>query len=276
MTRLLGYFSNQADRFPCALVAEEDVLAPTAPLGAEAWGVGSFQAGEVLLRKKPTDVRADVTLLDLTRDLRTSCAVVHLRDGAVGARTLENTPPFRYRQWLFAHHGNLPDFSSHRRDFVDALPDFLQRAMRGDTDGEVLFYSFLSEVFATGRLDDPEFDRAAIIAALDRTVASVDGRFGVGGGFNLVATNGFAMVALRRGPPMAWVRRQGIRACKRCERPGEYASRPARVAVHDALKYVIVASQAEASGKGWQHLPESPRGTVVAIDRQLDVQTAAL
>ncbi len=277
MTRLLGYFANQADRLPCALEAESAALSLDRPMRCDGWGVGTYQGGEPLLRRKPSDPREEIHLLDLVRGLRTSCAVVHVRSATVGPRSIDNTHPFRHRQWLFAHHGTLPDFATRRQDLLAGIPDFLIRSIRGDTDSEVLFYRFLAAVHETGRLDDPEFDRSAILTALRETVVGLDQTLGVASAtLNLVVTNSHSMVALRRGAPMAWVRRHGLRDCPVCRRPSDTPGRPPRALHHDALRYVLVASPDAPSTPGWESVAEGPLGACVAIDRQLNVQTVSL
>ena len=137
MTRLLGYLANQSDRIRCALTLEEATLHFGAAR-ADGWGVGSYQGSDVLLRRKPTEARDTVKLLDLVRDLRTTCAIAHVRTATVGARSLDNTHPFRYRHWLWAHNGTLPNFADARRKLTEEVPEHIARNVRGDTDSELV------------------------------------------------------------------------------------------------------------------------------------------
>ncbi len=268
MTRMIGYFANQTDRIRCALTVEE----PALHFGAErvdGWGVGSYQFGEVLLRKRPTDPREAVRLLDVVRDLRTGCTIAHVRTATVGPRSLDNTHPFRHRQWLFAHVGTLPGFAEQRRALVAEVPEHLARSLRGDTDSEVIFFLFLSALHRMGQIDDPEIDAAAITAALGEAVDAVD-RVCQGATINLMVTQGRAMVALRRGAPMSYVRRHGVRDCAVCRKAPEIAGREPRRVDHESLRYVVIAGDAAVSSAGWHEVPESPRGTFLAVDRHLD------
>lgn len=274
MTRMIGYFANQTDRTRCALTVEDPSLA----FGAErvdGWGVGSYQFGEVLLRKRPTDPREAVRLLDVIRDLRTGCLVAHVRTATVGARSLDNTHPFRHHQWLFAHTGTLPRFAELRRALLDEIPEHITRTLRGDTDSEVLFSLFLSSVYRTGLLDDPDLDRRVIMDSLSDAADVIDRVCGPEAGLNLVVTHGRAMVALRRGGPMSYVRRHGIRDCAVCRKAPEITGREPRRVDHETLRYVVIAGDAEVSAPGWHAVPESPRGTFLAVDRALDVQVTA-
>jgi glutamine amidotransferase len=274
MTRMIGYFANQTDRIQCALTNESDAI----NFGAErvdGWGVGSYQFGEVLMRKRPTDPREAVKLLDVVRDLRTGCMLAHVRTATVGARSLDNTHPFRHHQWLFAHAGTLPRFSEVRRALLDEIPEHLARSVRGDTDSEVLFYLFLSAVNRTGHLDDPDLDRAGVMAALGEAADVVDRVCGPDGGLNLLVTNGRTLVALRRGAPMSWARRNGLRDCPVCRKAPEITGREPRRVDHESLRYVVIAGDSAATASGWHEVPASPRGTFLAVDRALEAQVTA-
>jgi glutamine amidotransferase len=276
MARLIGYFANQSDRIRCAIAAEAGALNLGNDVPIDGWGVGSYQSGEVLLRRRPSELRDGVDFADLVHDLRTDCAVVHVRSATVGNRSLENTHPFRVRQWIFAHTGSIPGFEAVRPAIVAQLPDFLLRNVRGETDSEVLFSLFLSFIHETGRLDDPELDRRTLATALEQTVRFVDDASTKAqkplATLNCVVTNHHAMVALRRGLPMNWVKRQGIRDCAVCRKQPEITGREPKRVDHDAFKYVVVASLPTATPAGWTAMPEAARGSILAIDRALDAQ----
>ena len=271
MTRLLGYLANQSDRIRCALTLEEATLHFGAAR-ADGWGVGSYQGSDVLLRRKPTEARDTVKLLDLVRDLRTTCAIAHVRTATVGARSLDNTHPFRYRHWLWAHNGTLPNFADARRKLTEEVPEHIARNVRGDTDSELAFHVFLAHVYRTGRLEDPDFDRASIAAALHETVQTIDRVCGPGAVLNVIVTNGQSMVALRRGSPMSWFKRQGVRDCAVCRKAPELTGREPRRVDHETFRYVLLASDEVIEAPGWRALPDSAHGACAAVDRNLDVQ----
>lgn len=276
MTRMFGYFANQTDRLRCALALDGPALAFGPGGRIDGWGLGSYQGSELLLRKRPSEQREAVQLADLVRELRTSCVVAHARIATVGPRTLDNTHPFRHRAWLFAHTGTLPRFAEMRAALRAQVPEHLARGIRGDTDSEVLFHLFLGAVYRLGRLDDPDFDRAGITDALLEAVGMVDATCGPGATLNLVVTNGHAMVALQRGAPMSWMLRRGIRDCPVCRKAPETPGREARRVDHESLRYVMLAGDRAVEASGWQPVPDAPRGSVVAIDKHLDVRVTAL
>jgi predicted glutamine amidotransferase len=280
MARLFGFLANQTDRIRCALTREAAGVALPSDARVDGWGVGSYQGGEVLLRKRPGEQQEPVDFLDLVRDLRTDAAIIHVRAASVGQRTLDNTHPFRFRQWLFAHNGKIDRFDEARDALLERLPDFLARNIRGETDSEVIFATFLSFVWETGRLDDPEVDRKLIAQALAQTVTAIDAitdaRSLPRATLNCIVTNRFAMVALRRGLPMSWLKRTGIRDCAVCRKQPETTGREPKRMDHDALRYVMVASDHANVPSDWFEVPANPRGALLAIDRGLDVQVVEL
>jgi hypothetical protein len=80
------------------------------------------------------------------------------------------------------------------------------------------------------------------------------------------------MVALRRGNPMSWFKRQGVRDCAVCRKAPELTGREPRRVDHETVRDVLLASDDAIEAPGWRALPESPNGACAAVDRNLDVQ----
>lgn len=175
MSRLVGFIGNRPDLGPRALSAERLVARLPGPdSGGTSWGLGFYQGGEILLKRRPIDDRRELPLGDLVKDLRADVLVAHVRAPTVGTLRTENTHPFRYRQWLFAHTGTIPGFQKLGSRLRDSLPQFLERDIRGDTDSEVLFYLFLSFLHDAGTLDRSQTDVAGVHAALRSTFSVVE------------------------------------------------------------------------------------------------------
>ncbi len=175
MSRLVGFIGNRPDLGPRALAAERLVARLPGPdSGGTSWGLGFYQGGEILLKRRPIDDRRELPLGDLMTDLRADVLVAHVRAPTVGTLRTENTHPFRYRQWLFGHTGTIPGFQNLGRRLRDSLPQFLERDIRGDTDSEVLFHLFLSFLHDAGTLDRPVVDPAGARAALRSTFSVVE------------------------------------------------------------------------------------------------------
>src|SRR5262245_31819447 len=145
MARLVGFIGNRPDLGARAIELEGRSLNVRRKQGVTpGWGVGFYQGGEILLKRRPIDDRPELSIVDLTKDVRGDILIAHVRSATVGTLRTENTHPFRYRQWLFAQTGTIEAFSRIRGRLSDSLPQFLLRDVRGETDSELLFHLFLS------------------------------------------------------------------------------------------------------------------------------------
>jgi predicted glutamine amidotransferase len=210
MARLFGIIGNRPDLAARVLTFETDALrarSKGAPLG---WGLGFYQGGEVLMRRRPIDERREINVAKLAADVRADLVLGHVRHATVGALRTENTHPFRYRQWLFAQTGTVSDFEQVRERLVASVPDFLRSGIRGDTDAEVVFHVFLSFLHDAGRLNDGQVEASLIREALRSSLAVTDGMTAEVGSesvkLNLMVSNGDQLVAVHRSPAAMSVR----------------------------------------------------------------------
>jgi predicted glutamine amidotransferase len=262
MGRLFGYMANRADRLHDALYQEREVIAPSTSAQPSGWGIGFYQGGEVLHKKRPL---TDASALDwgqVAQDVGTDCAVFHLRQATVGDFRAENIHPFRMRSWLFAHNGTIERFHTIREPLLSQVPDYLQRNIRGDTDSEHFFHMVLSFLHDAGHLDVVDGDARVVVGAIRSAVALVDRLSAEVGAkpatLNMVLTNGRRMYALRRGSPMMYVERRGLH-----ETAPEAAPKDASV-----LRYVLVVSDGPDVPADYHPVDN---GHVVVVDRDLTV-----
>lgn len=207
MARLVALVGNRTDLAPRVLLSEREALRVRgrgAPLG---WGIGFYQGDEVLMRRRPADEGDEIDLAAQAADVRADLVVGHVRSATVGALRTENTHPFRFRQWLFAQTGTLPEFSATRERLLENIPDFLRAQVRGETDAEVFFHVFLSFLHDRGVLEggaQPADVREALRASLsvvDTTSSEVGAR---PASLNCLVTSGNFTVALHAGAPMGY------------------------------------------------------------------------
>jgi predicted glutamine amidotransferase len=206
MARLFGLIGNRADLAGKVLAFEGDVLRVRSRGHQLGWGVGFYQAGEVLMRRRPIDDREEIDLAKLAADVRADVLIGHVRSATVGALRTENTHPFRYRQWLFAQTGTIAQFEHVRERLLQSVPEFLRGGIRGETDSEILFHVFLSFLHDKGQLNDAVVEPQVVRDALRSCLALVDGMTAeIGadpGATNVLVANGEYMVAAHRNQKM--------------------------------------------------------------------------
>ena len=202
MARLFGIVGNRPDLAAKVLAFEADALrarSKGAPLG---WGLGFYQGGEVLMRRRPIDDRPELDVAKLAGDVRADLLVGHVRHATVGSLRTENTHPFRYRQWLFAQTGTVSEFDQVRDRLVASVPEFLRSGIRGETDAEVLFHVFLSFLHDASLLNNGVVDAEQVHEAMRSCLAVVDGMTSEVGGpaaqLNIIVSNGDYLVAIHR------------------------------------------------------------------------------
>jgi len=209
MARLFGLIGNRTDLAGRVLSHEADALRVQSKGASLGWGIGFYQGGEVLMRRRPIDdTKSSIEIGKAAGDVRADVVVGHVRNATVGSLRTENTHPFRYRQWLFAQTGTLPSFDAIRERLIASVPEFLRSSIRGETDAEILFYVFLSFLHDAGRLNDAVIVPAHVREALRSSVAVVDGMAAEVGGeqasVNLMASDGEHIFALHRGAQMGY------------------------------------------------------------------------
>jgi glutamine amidotransferase len=203
--KLFACMCNQPKRLWTALAPVRAVLVAEPPV--TRWGLGYSQGGDVLLVRTPKSSAKPVDLAAPLAEIPTDCAIAQaIRD--TGDRPLagtDNTPPFRFRRWMFAQtdSGDLEAISPR---LVEHVPEYLRRNIKGRSGGELVFHVFLAMLHDEGSVDDPNLPVAATRRALAATLRLVSvelDRAGVSATLgNVALSNGRSMVLARRDEPL--------------------------------------------------------------------------
>jgi predicted glutamine amidotransferase len=208
MARLFGLIGNRPDLAGRVLALESESLSAHSRGSPLGWGIGFYQGGEVLMRRRPIDDREEIPIDKLAADVRADVLIGHVRSATVGALRTENTHPFRYRQWLFAQTGTLARFDAIRDRLLSSVPEFLRGNVRGETDSEIVFHVFLSFLHDAGRLDNGAVSAEGVLEALRSSLAVIEGmaaEVGDGGDkMNLLVSNGNLVVAVHKNAKMGY------------------------------------------------------------------------
>jgi hypothetical protein len=208
MARLFGLLGNRADLTGRVLAFEREALKARggSAAGPVGWGLGFYQGGEVLIRRRPIDEREEIDVAQLGADVRADVVIGHVRQPTIGTLRTENTHPFRYRQWLYAQTGTVSCFDQTRDRLLGSVPEFLRAGIRGDSDAEILFQVFLSFLHDAGKLNDMVVDTGVVHEAIRGCLRLADSISAeVGGGpaeVNLMVSNGDLVVAAHRRKKM--------------------------------------------------------------------------
>jgi predicted glutamine amidotransferase len=242
-----------------------------------AYGFGYYRNSDVLLGKRPSGAPSAMSLAQLAGAVDSEALVVHARYATVGDQKDENTHPFRFRRWLFAHDGTVEAWREVKPRLLSSLPDFLRRNVEGDTDSEHAFMVFLHHLREGGHVDDLDAEARAVGRALAHTVRDVEGwsrdaGATMPGTLNFVATNGRVLVASRRGRPLHYALLEGIIPCVRDGITAGTPESDPRVRPHRLVKAVCFATRL-LQPNGFLEVPEA---SVVCVSRQLQVTISAI
>ena len=145
------------------------------------WGIAWFD-DEWHIYKEPQPLYLSGKARDLVeKRVRGRIIVSHVRLASIGRKSLENTHPWLYRNWVFAHNGTINR---------EAPLKLLRREhwnFEGDTDSEVFFHLIIQEVIDLG--DPVEGIVSAIKKIVSRGIAFSS--------LNFIASDGEKLYALR-------------------------------------------------------------------------------
>lgn len=253
MSQCLAYMGSDSSLVRYALYQVQAHI-PVLPATA-SWGIGYGQESRMLMRKAPQVSRSEVSLIPAASDLRTRAFLAH--GGWRGApRTPESTQPHRWRAWVFTLAGQLTPLADHRAAWMETLPDFLRRNVRGRSDSELVFHRFLMHLRTQAiSIQRPVIDSAPMVTALAqvlrdlREVSHEDAPTDA----SLMVTNGRHMLASTMGMPMGFIQTEGIPLdCIPDGDPLIPGARPRRPLRTDFKSAMIFASAAGVSG--WESL----------------------
>jgi len=288
--KLFACMCNQPQRLAAALAPVRPTLVAQPPISR--WGFGYVQGGDVLLARTPKASATPIDLAGPLTEIATDCAIALAVNDARGLYSgTDNTPPFRYRRWLFAQSGaelqvkgpnglvpvSHPGEASAK--LLEHVPEYLRRNIRGRTPSEIIFHVFLSMLHDGGNIDDPNLPTAATRRALAATLhlvgtelAKLDvppGSLALG---NIALTNGRSMVVARLDEPLR-LRRLTVSNDKGEPLPTQATTTTTGGNV-DAFRGVLLVSGGDGeASEGFEDVP--PRHAVL-VNRDLSISFAEL
>ena len=236
---------------------------------ADGWGLVTFdEDNKPRISKSVHAAFGDHQFDELAKSVATRTLVAHVRQASVGRKALANSHPFVHGRWIFAHNGTLEGFSVRKGPLLDAIPDDLLQTIGGDTDSELVFLFWLSQLRARAGDLDKFFDVNTITAAFQQTIkaprsAGFPLRMEQESKFNFVATDGRLLAATRWGHSLTWLERWGNNIAG----AGDYA-------LHDAndFRAVYIASE-PTNGDHWNEVPDH---SMLVVDEGLEVHSSSL
>jgi len=154
--KAIGVAMNDPQRGHVAFQALRALL--RLPTDADAFGVASCVDASVLVTRRPT-IPSDASLTTLVGTFKGRFAVAQVRTAnelRPPRHEAANIGPFRGKSFAAAVVGGPQDgeaAAASRERLLAGLPDFIRRALLGQTEGEAFFAAVLADLHARGLLD---------------------------------------------------------------------------------------------------------------------------
>ena len=163
----------------------------------DGWGLGWYAGRVPQVVRSLTAAHGDEDFEEVSSFVTATTILAHIRKASVGKIALENTHPFEWGPWLFAHNGTIPDWERARGPLEASIDPALRTSLRGETDSERCFLLFLTRL--SRRCDPASATFADAAAALAETVNTVARTCGPEAATTFLVTDGRLMLACRRG-----------------------------------------------------------------------------
>ena len=275
MCRLFGFRSVIPSQVHRSLLAAENALGVQSNDHPDGWGVAFYIDGAPHVTRSPTTALGDALFHRLSGVVASQTVLAHVRKATQGACTVFNCHPFQHGRWVFAHNGDIRNFDAHREALLaEVLPKF-RRFILGDTDSELLFFVFLTQLAqASDGAAAPSLEQAmtALRACIRRVREICDGSDPTQSALlTVMATNGEMLVATQGGKELYFSTYK-----KRCS---DRDHCPSLSAVCEApsktglVNQFIVSSEPLQGENVWEELK---LGDIVGVDRDMRMQRAHL
>ncbi len=265
MCRLFGFRSVIPSQVHRSLVAADNALGAQSERHPDGWGVAYYIDGAPHVVKSADTALNDSLFHRVSGIVSSETVIAHVRKATQGEKTILNSHPFQFGRWIFAHNGDIPEFEEVRTTLQAQIAPTLRRFVLGDTDSEVVFFMFLSELQRNGPLGK-NFTVDEVVEALRTTVARVrdicdtEAR-GHRSLLTLMVTNGSTLAATRGGKELFWSTYK--RHCPDRETCPSLSPECEAPTVTGFVNHFILSSEPLGGDNVWLEVPEE---AVIGVD----------
>lgn len=274
MCRLYGFRANELTKVECTLAYAQNALMSQSRADlrgtshSDGWGIGYYEDAVPAVERRDTAAYQDLHFSVTAERMYAKTVLAHVRRATVGGPALENTHPFVYGHWVFAHNGTVRAFEHVGPRLERETEPRLLELRRGSTDSELVFYWLLSRMSRAGvdlRLKAPQ---EPLVRVMCEAVRTLDARCETAQAekpaqLNFIITDGNVLVATRWRNSLSWVERHGVHDCEICGIPHIH-----HVTGTD-YRAVVVASE-PISHEDWKELPE---WSVLLVGTNVETET---
>ena len=267
MCRIFGFRSVLRSHVHRSLASAENALAVQSERHPDGWGVAYYVAGAPHLIKSAGSAMQDKLFHRVSGIVTSETVLAHIRKATRGERSTINSHPFQHGRWVMAHNGDVPGFADLRDDLLADISPRLRSFVLGDTDSELIFHVFLSQLAAEVELDRRGTPLPCVIQAVRATVARVQAAVLRAGHaepplLTMAVTDGEIMVGYQGGKELHFSTHKTCCPDRdSCAYLAPECEGPPGVAGH--VNHLILSSEPLQGDNVWHELAP---GEVVAVD----------
>lgn len=275
MAQLVALLQSDASLLRCQL-RRLDTAIDLGAVPGKAVGVGYYENGKVLVRKRPASPQT-TSLERLASDVRSEFLMAACHGVSPHGFREEDTEPYRFRNWVFAGTGRIVPLGE-RASILASLPAVLRRGVVGPSDAELAFMVALAHVYSESRTPEhPDLPPEIAADALKHALSRLDEQALTAGAPRpqtcALLSNGRMIVAVRRGRPLSYGLIEGFNECTVCGIDRTTNPSDPRVKPHRLVKAVALASRPKKNGVQWVEIPENH---LVTVSRDFAVRVVPL
>jgi glutamine amidotransferase len=214
MCRLFGFKSVINSQVHSSLVNADNAIISQSIKHPDGWGVAYYLEDVPHLIKSHDRAMDDQIFQKVSGIVSSQTVVAHIRKATQGKKTILNSHPFQYGQWVFAHNGNLKNFDSYKHKLIDEIDKDLRKFILGNTDSEIIFYLLLSYIKKSHNLANPIIQLSKLKSAIEECCQFITNFSGPlsqdekpdpsDNHITIILTSGRVMAAINGGQPLLY------------------------------------------------------------------------
>jgi predicted glutamine amidotransferase len=226
----------------------------------DGFGVGWYnRRNEPGLFKDATPAWNDQNLHEICTQTEAHIFFAHIRASTNGKVQRSNSHPFKYKNWLFQHNGNVNHFPTIKRELQFDIEPELYSEIQGTTDSETCFYLTLTY----GLQKDPKTAFEKMIQRLEK--AQTDAGLDISLSLSCTASDGKTVYSIRYASGNESIKTQFYSTDMSCVKDlSDVCSTLPEGGV------ILVSEPLDRLGKKWVEIPEN--SFVTAEDGKVSVQ----
>lgn len=273
MCRLYGLVASEETGLECSLVEAQNALLVQSDRdlrgvrNPDGWGIAAWDGTVPGVVKSTSPAFADRGFREIASSVFSHSVIAHIRAATIGSVAFENTHPFQYGPWAFAHNGTIASFE-HVRTHLDLGP---YGPAQGVTDSETVFLWLLNRMRDHGISPIRQADSLPPIVELlhdaVQDLVQISMRAGADHAptLNFLLSDGRHLAASRWGNSLYWLYRTGVTDCMVCG--------TSHCPTADASYKAVVVASEPMTDEDWNEIPE---GTVFGATPTITTLTKSL